>query len=368
MMKTGRAYTAPPTTNDTRNAPSVSLESSWRQWIDDESSRRTAFFAFLMDAQHASLFGHSPILSVSDVHLPLPCPESLWECSSAEQWQSMMAHNPKPLLFLPTLKALLQKSLVPAACSDFSRFILLHGLLNLTTHLHARDGTTLGIGSGHIPPSRDASAASGQVDDWKDIVSNAINTWSFSLLSLQPSLCLQAGQPLHRLAYIALHAHLTDFLAITKDRALLENPLIKRDYIKAEARVVSWSKTEEAKQSIYHSLLLVKETMFMGQRYCAREDNIVLRPWSLYHAVLVLWAYGNITGPERDATSAVSAEEYVVRMLNALRLGNDLTSEANKTRGLICAVRDALKACRWELLEEAYMTLQELCERSHKKS
>lgn len=76
----------------------------------------------------------------------------------------------------------------------------------------------------------------------------------------------------------------------------------------------------------------------------------------------MLWAYGTMTGDARDAAVLISAEEYVVRMLNALRAGCYLNFEANKTRGLICATRDALKECRWEWLEEVYVTLQRLSE------
>lgn len=48
----------------------TALERSWHQWIEAQSSNRTAFFGFLMDAQHSFMFGHTCILSIHDVRLP----------------------------------------------------------------------------------------------------------------------------------------------------------------------------------------------------------------------------------------------------------------------------------------------------------
>jgi hypothetical protein len=191
-------------------------------------------------------------------------------------------------------------------------------------------------------------------------MSTAIETWSFCLLSLEPSLCLEAAQPLHRMAYITLQTNITDFHIIAKDPAKLDNVLLRKEFSKAESRVRAWSGRAEAKEAVSHSLLLVKETVFTGRRYRAREDNIALRPWCLYHAILVLWAYGLMVEGPSDEVVLMGAEEYVVRMLSALQRGKGAVTGAGKTRGLIASMADALEGCRWELLEEAYVTLRRL--------
>jgi hypothetical protein len=98
----------------------------------------------------------------------------------------------------------------------------------------------------------------------------------------------------------------------------------------------------------------VQETVFSGRRYRAAEDNIALRPWCLYHATLVLWAYGRVVEeaemqetysgkrknstksksrpgppifPKREADAgrrdlvALGAEEYLGRMLRLFNSG-----------------------------------------------
>jgi hypothetical protein len=349
----------------------TTLEYSWRQWAEQESSRRTAFFAFIMDAQHASVFGHTPVLSVSDVRLPLPCIEPLWECTSSSQWQHLSQRASESPQFLPTLKAVLAKTLVPTVCSDYSRFIILHGLLGLITHLRARETQTLGIETGKIGHATRCTCKDGtptpgpvsQVEDWIEVISRAIGTWSFSLLSLEPSLCLEAARPLHRMAFITLHTNITDFHILAKDPTLLENALSRREASEAEARIRSWSRKEEAKRAVTHSLMLVKETVFAGYLYRAREDNIAARPWCLYHAILVLWAYGVMTeGPEEETGVLVRAEEYAARMLSALQNGlpGKPVIGANRTKGFLCAMVAAFEGCTWALLEEAYQTLRRL--------
>jgi hypothetical protein len=315
-----------------------------------------------MDAQHSSVFGHTPVLSVSDVRLPLPCVESLWECPTATLWHEQSQSIPKPPQFLPTLKAILGKSLPPHPCSDYSRLILLHGFLSLITHLHARECTTLGIGSGKAH-GKTQSAPHTQMDDWVEVISRAMGTWSFSLLSLEPSLCLEAARPLYRMAYITLHASIADIHTLAKDQALLDNLLSKNERLKAEARLKIWSKREEAKRAVCHSLLLVKETVLNGKRYRAREDNIAARPWCLFNAVLVLWGYGQMveTGEIEEAGDAVTrAEEYLARMLIALESKGNSAAYAKRTRGLILSMRHAFEGCRWELLDEAYQILGRL--------
>lgn len=192
-------------------------------------------------------------------------------------------------------------------------------------------------------------------------MSTAIETWSFCLLSLEQSLCLEAAQPLHRMAYITLHVNITDFHVITKRPPSLDNMLLRKEFSKAQSRICGWSQTNEARETVNHSLLLVKETVFAGKRYRAREDIIALRPWCLYLAVLVLWAYGSMVDEDSDeGLGLLGAEEYIVRMLSGLQRGKGAVTGANRTRGLLSAMADALEGCRWELLEEAYVTLRRL--------
>jgi hypothetical protein len=57
------------------------------------------------------------------------------------------------------------------------------------------------------------------------------------------------------------------------------------------------------------------------------------------------------------------AEEYIIHMMNNLRSSNNsspVVSGSNRTDGLVMAVRRSLVNCRWELLQEAFVTLEKL--------
>ena len=63
-----------------------------------------------------------------------------------------------------------------------------------------------------------------------------------------------------------------------------------------EATDEFWAKTAPARHGAFHALQLLKPavTQMYSQRlaYSARNDNLLCRAWSYYHALLVLWCYG----------------------------------------------------------------------------
>lgn len=356
-MKRGVAYSSPQ--NGPANREIVSPEQSWHRWIETQSSNRTAFFGFIMDAQHSFMFGHTCVLSVHDVRLPLPCADNLWECDNAADWSRMSKKVSESPGFLPVLKRLLARHPIPSNCTAYGRLILLHGLFSVTAHLKARELATLGVG-------RVSSANSPRavpIDDWKDTLEKAMDTWSFSLVSRNSSLALEASKSLHRMAYVAIYTDIADMHVLAGAPSLLGSLLSESDRIKATSRVRAWSQTQESKRALHHCLLLVQEIIFTGQQYRAAEDNISLRPWSLYHAALILWAYGYMSKQRRSHQTrpSCSAEEYLVRMLMLLRSDSEeIETVAQQTDGILQAVRESLEGCRWELLQEGYETLGKL--------
>lgn len=49
------------------------------RWVEFESLKRVAFFAFYMDVTHAVIFGYMNLfISFKQIHLDLPCPDELW--------------------------------------------------------------------------------------------------------------------------------------------------------------------------------------------------------------------------------------------------------------------------------------------------
>ncbi|KAH8847733.1 hypothetical protein ACKVWC_002588 [Pyricularia oryzae] len=260
----------------------------------------------------------------------------------------------------------------------FARFVLLHGLFSLTRHMTIRDQTASFIGgnsfSRHADPEVNITSASASPhpeddDDWRERVARAVDTWSLSLFSRSPSLCLEAAKPLQHIAHINIHTNLIDFHILagapnlaTGVRAHPASMSGDSQYARACERVQAWTRDlTNAKQTLIHCLTLIQETMFTRAQYLACEDNILLRPWVLYHSTLVVWAYGVLT-EGIQLGGVCSAEDYLSHMLNHL-LGNGDISQlrgTNQTSGLVASVSAALDNCRWELLQEAKETLDSL--------
>ncbi|KAK9449731.1 fungal-specific transcription factor domain-containing protein [Limtongia smithiae] len=158
---------------------SVLLDQQWREWVVFETTKRTAFFAFICDTQHATLFRHSPILSAFEVRLELPSTDACWaavdgvefyqmynqQCKVAEagiQFRSNDSQQPGKFnghsnqetlwpSFLHSLKRLIrlsnedQKQFQLATFSQFSCLILLHGLLSICWDMQSRGLLDMGI-------------------------------------------------------------------------------------------------------------------------------------------------------------------------------------------------------------------------------
>ncbi|KAH9430338.1 hypothetical protein MCOR02_010048 [Pyricularia oryzae] len=375
LMRRGSCYSAGQTTSgDLSN-----LENTWHRWIEQELTHRAAYFAFVMDAQHSSIFGHAAVLSLTDIRLPLPCSEAVWDAPTASAWNRERSRQPSSTpFFLPALRALLCRQPLPHTYSTFARFVLLHGLFSLTRHMTIRDQTASFIGgnsfSRHADPEVNITSASASPhpeddDDWRERVARAVDTWSLSLFSRSPSLCLEAAKPLQHIAHINIHTNLIDFHILagapnlaTGVRAHPASMSGDSQYARACERVQAWTRDlTNAKQTLIHCLTLIQETMFTRAQYLACEDNILLRPWVLYHSTLVVWAYGVLT-EGIQLGGVCSAEDYLSHMLNHL-LGNGDISQlrgTNQTSGLVASVSAALDNCRWELLQEAKETLDSL--------
>lgn len=72
-------------------------EAVWRDWIQFETCKRTAFFGFILDCQNASLFRDLQLLSIFEIHLELPCSDSLWTSTGAENFFIEFERQPKEL-------------------------------------------------------------------------------------------------------------------------------------------------------------------------------------------------------------------------------------------------------------------------------
>ncbi|KAI1434535.1 fungal-specific transcription factor domain-containing protein [Xylaria sp. CBS 124048] len=399
LMRRGRsligksALDSPPSAREDRSTNDGSRQSStsasahtpdewWNTWITNESTRRAAFAAFLIDSIHATMFGHSTVMVAHEMRLPLPCDDELWKATSGAEVgrieSNNMANGIKPVAFLEGLKRTLAGQEVRT--NPFGRQILMAGLLSVSWHMNQRDLQVSSLG-------HNMSQALGGRDKWRGTLTRAFDAWrnefdkslQHSSLAYDPyssdkrneaNVVFESRTVLHHLAHMAMHVDIVDCQIFARAKRLLGRAIGSQDLSSAQRRMKDhWAPSARARDATFYAVKFLCSVLLDSTQYRARDDVLLNRPWVLYFAALVLWCYGFATaGACPDDTVPSRPEEKYVGMRGYLqRLGSiqspddlKLTKDINKSSALLAVLKDAFGSTRWELLHEG-ATLLDNC-------
>jgi hypothetical protein len=117
--------------------------------LTDES---VAYLAFIMDSQHAMMFGHALVLSPQELALKPPCKEDLWAAGSAAEWQRVrQREGDEELSAAPTFPEAIRLFVNdPLSAKDkvnldpFGSYIVLHGIIALIWQYQQKSQLSLG--------------------------------------------------------------------------------------------------------------------------------------------------------------------------------------------------------------------------------
>lgn len=406
LMRRGRsligksALDSPPNPRDDKHGTNGSRHSStsgithtqdewWNHWITNETTRRTAFAAFLIDSIHATMFGHSTVMVAHEMRLPLPCDDQLWKAPNGNEVgrieANLMSNGVKPMSFLEGLKRTLGGQEVQT--NSFGRQILMAGLLSVSWHMNQRDLQVSSLGGG-------MSHALGGRDKWRSTLTRAFDSWKTDFdKSLQRSeavadpysyerrneanVVFESRTVLHHLAHMAMHVDIVDCQIFARARRLLGRTIGTQDLNSAQRRMKdAWAPSAKARDATFYALkflcsvLLPEDSMLPQARgynkppfvpYFARDDVLLNRPWVLYFAALVVWCYGYaLEGPCTNAPIPTTQQEKVDQMRAYLhKLGSvpspedlKLIKGINHNSALLMILKDSFESTRWELLHE----------------
>lgn len=363
----------------------MELKLKWELWIEQESIKRVVFLFFVMDSQHSVLFGHAPSMSVTEIMLELPCSEEMWDLDLWFDWNKHQESQigSQPPLFLDLLKSLMDDQPLPVTISSYSKLIMLHGLLAVIWSFVREEPRSFKIENQESLQNRTEKDLRKM-----NILTRAIETWSYSLLNRMPSKAIEASSTLYRITYLTLFtskSSILEILTFCGSPSLMGRPMTKSDKIKAFESVENWAKSFEATHCVIHALLLIQRIIILPDRsyipittsstYSAANDDIVFRPWCLYITTLVVWSYcffaNNKTFAQIDEDNvphSIVAEQFMVDMIRSLKKSVRLKDNTgtiqfpnlNKCRSLIIVVKESLKNCRWEMLNDAHIFLDDL--------
>ncbi|OQO05411.1 hypothetical protein B0A48_09179 [Cryoendolithus antarcticus] len=395
----------PPGPDGSINTSGVNTQDGrWNRWITAEATRRAAFAAFIIDSTHATLFGHSAVMSPHDIKLPLPCDEALWAATSSAEVQrveaSLAANGFKPTSFVDGLKRTLNGQRVRT--NTFGRVILMAGLLNVSWHMNQRDLQVSSLG---------ASGTLGNQMKWRAPLTRAFDFWRrdfddslsknehwLQVASSGPSSASSstAGGPasaietrdsvfesrtcLHSLAHMAMHVDMIDCTVFAGSERALGRVVTEADRAAVTRRMrEQWAPSARARDAVFYALrflceVLIPDEELVAKRqqqppqpptfaYSARDDYLLNRPWVLYFAALIVWSYGYaLDGPIRPSNYTLTSRELQVYDMQRylIRVGgvaspDDLEKlkDRNSCLGLLLLLRQCFREPRWELLHEA---------------
>ena len=390
-----------------------SNDEAWNRWIMQEATKRVAFAAFVIDATHATMFGHSAVMVAHEMRLQLPCDETLWAATSASEvfsiQQSLVQNNVHTPTFLEGLKKTLIGQRV--ATNSFGRTILMAGLLSVGWHLHQRDVQISSLG---------VVQQLGGKDRWRATLTQSfehwINDFDKSMDKLRPQNfggvyyatgdvehenIFESRTVLHHLAHMSMHIDIVDLQIYAGARRLLGRSITRHDAENTRKRMKLWAPTAQARDATFFALRFLSKVLLPEERadmqysadddpdspptpnsrmssnastttgvpvYSARDDHLLNRPWVLYFACLVVWSYGfALDGPVKaplrmpgNQQESFAAMRMFLKTTASLQSPEDLKGMPNRNAclGLVVTLKDMFESCQWELLVEASRLLK----------
>jgi hypothetical protein len=421
-----RSESVPPSRDETL-VPGNPDHSWFTRWIASEATRRSALGAFFLDALHATMFGHAAIMVIHEIQLPLPVDDTLWTASTASEVArvefSLHNNGIETTSFLAGVRRTLMSQKVRT--NPFGRIVLMGGLLSIAYHMRQKELYRSTLEERENTPAMPEGWENQLIKafDWwkKDFDSSLAHMQACSVVGAKTGFRQEANQisrhvatALYHLAHISLSVQMPDLCTLAGAKVLLGRVNSKADRDRVRDKMSSWVDTPGARSAVFHSVRYLKLALMSGDLvdrggsqtssslgaswhgapsndFPPSSDVIMIRPWVMYYAALVVWAYGFLLdgpltpfpehilprpysanaglartpslSPSREREEAVrhDAEQYL-QAIGPHSSPDDLrkvTSGRNRVVGLIALVMKALEGSKWELLHEARTRLRQ---------
>lgn len=287
---------------------------AWKKWIEIESLKRCAFMAFLIDAIHATIYGHETILFTHQIKLSLPCDEVLWEMTDFKS-NNLPPRTETPK-FLNALSKLLHKEKFETGA--FNKRILFAGLLTTMYGMEQRDIQVKEFEWESVKSS------------WKATIFGAIEFWIEDMcdgsccnittgyhiptdfetvpasLKLDDTTCKLA---MYHLSQAFLRVQQYDCIIYAGAPSRMNVRTNYSDYEIVKKRIHEWANSYNGKISVVHAYLFISEMLLSPNEsresillsYDPNEDPVLYRPNIVASLLFVIWCYNYcLEGPESN--------------------------------------------------------------------
>jgi hypothetical protein len=264
-----------------------SLEKKWREWAHQESFLRLVHCAFELDRQISMAFLRPPLVSYSEMQLPLPSSNVLWQAKSAVAWKTeylKIAHTatkrPSAFECFLSLKDLVQHdhAIITSIYMVWGPIWEYRQMCALTARSQTKTNDSL------ILPS--------QYQELTKILKDfRVNS---ALMSKSSEIALE-------LMFVHLNAPLDDIQLF----AGIEG---QEEACSVYPGLQVWVETVSARQALWHAgqIMRLAESL---QPTLLCNFNVI----AIYHAGLVIWSYGFLKrSTSTDHNQADTSQETII--------------------------------------------------------
>lgn len=287
LRRAGRFKRSPyPPIDVTEDDSGDILEKKWLDWTKQESMKRVQYHAFLHDSRVSLALHVCPVISYTELLLPLPASRELWAARSAEQWKrAFLARNLAPMPRVVGLTEALKdmSSITPCRSQidvHYSALVLLHGLWSLVweyQQLNEIGGPQSRYWNGLVLSSRHAELCSA-------LQQYRLDSLKWGILCPRVRVVLEL---------ICLHLHMSvEELQLYAGKENVEEA--QKVYHSARR----WFDSPASRQSVWHAgqLLRAASAFTPGSLF----DFFVI---AVYHASMAFWSFG-VVGRSDEMPSA----------------------------------------------------------------
>ncbi|KZM19729.1 nucleic acid binding [Ascochyta rabiei] len=265
------------------------LEVKWQEWAHQESYLRLIYRVFELDRQSSMALLKPPLMTYSEMHLPLPCSNHLWLAKSAVAWKAAYLENAWPMTKRPSaIDCFLD--LDHLAQHDSASTIYLHMMWGMVWEF--RQMSSLGA----------RSPAKGH--------DSLILSSRYQELTKQIENFHVGSPPMTKTAEITMELMLLHLNAPLDDIQLFAGIEGQQEARSAYPLLRDWTKTVSARQALWHAGQVLRAAESLPKGLLCNFNAI-----AVYHAGLILWGYGFLKGstPEKSTPGDTS---YAAVLLN----------------------------------------------------
>ncbi|KAF1817229.1 hypothetical protein P152DRAFT_510501 [Eremomyces bilateralis CBS 781.70] len=288
----------------------ATLEDMWTKWVGEESRRRNGFGCWILQCQLSLQFNLPGSMRLPEMKAALPCPDDLWEASTATKWKAHYLCYQKealsPITAANCLHRLIGNSEFPDGVGNFGRLALVYAVYETAfewrTSFENPLHHWLGLHGSIIQGTKHF--------DWKE------NLCTF-LESLQPtreesetrSTTDPHSRVPHHILTVIQHAALCTYIPIS-DILVFINPGSTSEKCEAEHRLHRWFSDDYGRTA--RRAVLYACRLFALVRDCSCLSS--QEPIALLASTLTIWLYSHMKPPSQKADINVRTYQYTCEL------------------------------------------------------